>query len=65
MLAPSVGQAVSRKEDVTAFQPSVGLAIKMVAKGGRIGHIAVAPLEGLRLARADLIGIDVCHGKSR
>ena len=62
---PTFRQAVAGKEDMAAFEPPVGLAIKMVAKGGRIGHIAVAPFERLRLVPRNLIGIYVCHGKSR
>lgn len=63
--APSFRQAVAGEENVAAFQPPVGLAIKMIAKGGGIGHIAVAPFERLRRACANLIGVHVCHGKSR
>ncbi|GGD65775.1 hypothetical protein GCM10008012_07520 [Rhizobium anhuiense] len=62
---PALRQAVAGEEDVAAFQPAIRLAIKMIAKGGGIGHIAVAPFERLRRACANLIGVHVCHGKSR
>ena len=68
LFIPTSGQAVAGKEDMAAFQPPVGLAIKMVAKGGRIGHIAVAPFKGLAcigLSCWRLIGNWICHGKSR
>jgi hypothetical protein len=50
-----------------AFEAAIGLAIKVVAKGKRIGHIALAPIERgwcviLRLA---LVGrcafVWMCH----
>lgn len=44
---PAFGQSVAGKEDMAAFQPSVGTAIKMVAKFRRIGHIALVPFEVL------------------
>ena len=42
---PTLWQAVSGQEDMAAFQPAIRLAIKMIVKGQRIGHIPVTPVE--------------------
>ena len=69
LFIPACGQAVAVEKDVAAFQPAIGLAIKMVAKDGRLGHIAVAPFELLAcrsgFGRVRPIGNWICHGKSR
>ena len=42
---PALWQAIASQRYVAAFLPTVGLAIKMVAKGQRIGHIAFSPIQ--------------------
>lgn len=44
---PAFRQPVAGKKDVAAFEPSVGAAIKVIAKFLRIGHIALVPFEVL------------------
>src|SRR5262245_20846110 len=61
--APALGQSVARQKDMAAFEPTIGLTVKMIAKGLRIGHIAVSPFE--RRSGGVLVGICVCHGQSR
>ena len=43
---PARGQTVPADEDMGAVQPPVGATIKVIAKTGGIGHIAIEPFEG-------------------
>ncbi|MNT30967.1 hypothetical protein D3C72_1667860 [compost metagenome] len=45
--APAFGQAVAGKEHMPAFEPTIGTAIKVIAKLPGIGHIALVPIEAL------------------
>ncbi len=62
-VSPALRQTIASEKDVAAFEAAIGLAIKMVAKGLGIGHIAVAPFE--RRSGGVLFRICVCHGKRR
>lgn len=48
---PAVGQAIARQKHMAAFGAPVLATIKMVAKGHRIGHIAVVPFEWLAVVK--------------
>ena len=39
-------QTIAADEDMGAFQTPVGATIKVIAKTGGIGHIAIEPFEG-------------------
>ncbi|MND84901.1 hypothetical protein D3C80_768030 [compost metagenome] len=62
---PSLRQAVAGKEDVAAFPPPVGAAIKVIAKFLGIRHIAFVPVECLECRAFALnclqFGIIVAH----
>lgn len=62
---PTFRQAVSGQENVAAFEPAIGLAIKMVAKGQGIGHIPVAPVERCMAGSGSRIVLGMCHERSR
>ena len=62
---PTVGQPVAIEEHIGAFGAAVLTAIKMVAKGGRIGHIAVEPFKRLRLSGLGFCGSFLVHVRRR
>ncbi|CCF20213.1 protein of unknown function [Pseudorhizobium banfieldiae] len=58
---PSIRQSVAGEKDVAAFEPTVAAAIKVVAKLGGKGHIALVPLKAL----VTIFGNVVAHGQCR
>jgi len=65
MVVPAIRQAVAVQEDVAAFQSAIRLAIKMIAKGQRIGHIALSPVQHVIAGAVRFYVFGMCHGPSR
>ncbi len=65
VIFPAIRQSVTVERDMLAFQPPLGLAIKMIAKGQGIGHIALSPIQHVVAGAVRSCVFGMCHGPSR